>query len=194
MNSRQSSSNNRKAERGDRYQLSLMHVFRTAHASRDAKKDDASYQDGSREMTARSRERRSGTDEGTLRKHLNNDLASLMNTVNLDATESLDDHPYVKKSIVNFGFGDLSHVADTANGPEIITQRIRETLLNYEPRLIAETLEVNIAKNDDKTDQRMTFEISAEMAASPVDIPLEFLAEVDKGAGKVQMTKLKVRT
>ena len=192
MNSRQSNADeNRKR---DRYQLSLMHVFRAAHADRDAKKAASRVEDGHRTLTERSKERRHGTDEGTLRRHLNRDLASLMNTVNLDATVPLDDLPYLKKSIVNFGFGDLTNVADTANGPQIIADTIKRTLCHYEPRLIAGTVEVTVSTKRDVVSNRLTFEISGEMAASPVDIPLQFIAELDDGVGKIQMTRLQVKT
>lgn len=178
----------------DRHQLSLMHVFRAAHANRDAAKEENVLVDGDRELTQRSKERRAGTDEDTLRQHLSRDMASLMNTVNLDATVPLDDHPYLRKSVANFGFGDLSQMAGTVDGPEKIADLIRKTLLAFEPRLIADTLEVTASTENDIAGARMTFDISAEMAASPVDIPLNFVAEVDNGAGKIQMTKLRVQT
>lgn len=178
----------------DRHQLSLMHVFRAAHARRDSRKVEQNLQDGDRALTQRSKERRGGTDEDTLRKHLNYDMASLMNTVNLDAVVPLDDYPYLKKSIVNFGFGDLSHLGEDDKDAETIAQLIRQTLLNYEPRLIADTLEVSLASKQDDSNQRLTFDITAEMYASPADIPLNFVAEIDDGAGKIQMTKLRVAT
>lgn len=171
-----------------------MHVFRVANAERDAKKEANRLEDGHRTLTERSKERRHGTDEGTLRRHLNRDLASLMNTVNLDATVPLDDYPYLQKSIVNYGFGDLSNVADRANGHTIIAEKIKRTLCHYEPRLIAETVEVNVSQTHDIVTNRLTFEISGEMAASPVDIPLQFIAELDDGIGKIQMTRLQVKT
>jgi len=192
MNSRQS--NNDQSQKRDRYQLSLMHVFRAAHAERDAKKEASKVEDGHRTLTERSKERRHGTDEGTLRKHLNRDLASLMNTVNLDATVPLDDYPYLEKSVVNYGFGDLSNVADRANGPQIIADKIKRTLCHYEPRLIPETVEVQVSQTHDIVTNRLTFEISGEMMASPVDIPLQFIAELDDGIGKIQMTRLQVKT
>ena len=194
MSARRRGSETTMVPKKDRHQLSLMHVFRSAHASRDFDKEQRDIVDGSRALTERSKERRAGTDEETLRKHLNRDMASLLNTINLDATVALDEHDYVSKSIVNFGFGDLSHVADTADGPEKIADHIRKTLLAYEPRLIPGTLEVNISQDADTSDSRLTFDISAEMVANPVDIPLSFVAEVDKGAGKIQMTKLRVQT
>ncbi len=178
----------------DRHQLSLMHVFRAAHASRDAAKEQKNLVDGDRELTQRSKERRAGTDEETLRQHLNRDMASLMNTVNLDATVSLEDYPYLRKSVANFGFGDLSQLAGTVDGPSKIAELIRKTLLAFEPRLIPDTLEVTASSDNDVADARITFDISAEMAASPADIPLNFVAEVDNGAGKIQMTKLRVKT
>lgn len=192
MNSRQSS--NDESRKRDRYQLSLMHVFRAAHAERDAKKAASTVKDGHRTLTERAKERRHGTDEGTLRRHLNRDLASLMNTVNLDATVPLDEYPFLEKSVVNYGFGDLSNVADRANGPQIIADKIKRTLCHYEPRLIPETVEVEVSQTHDIVTNRLTFEISGEMTASPVDIPLQFIAELDDGIGKIQMTRLQVKT
>ncbi len=171
-----------------------MHVFRAARASGDARKGDANYQDGAREVTARSQERRTGTDEGTLRRHLTADLASLMNTINLDAVVPLDDAPYVSKSVINFGFGDMSEMSDSIHAGNQIAQLIRETLIEHEPRLIAETIEINLNREDQETTQRLSFDVSAEMVATPVDVPLDFVAEVDMGAGKIQMTRLRVQT
>ena len=192
MNSRRSSHDESKAR--DRYQLSLMHVFRAAHAERDAKKKSTPVGDGERTITERAKERRHGTDEGTLRRHLNRDLASLMNTINLDATVPLDDYPYLEKSIVNYGFGDMTNVADRSNGHAIIANQIKETLCRYEPRLIPETVEVAVSETHNIVTNRLTFDITGEMAASPVDIPLQFIAELDEGVGKIQMTRLQVKT
>lgn len=178
----------------DRRQVSLMHVFRAARTENDARKVQADYHDGAREMTARSKERRTGTDEGTLRKHLSADLASLMNTINLDAVVSLEGAPYVARSIVNYGFGDMSNMSDSQQSGNQIARLIRETLIEHEPRLIADTIEIELDMDDQTVTQRLSFNVAAEMASSPVDIPLDFVAEVDMGAGKIQMTRLRVQT
>lgn len=171
-----------------------MHVFRAARATNDASKNEANYQDGAREVTARSQERRTGTDEGTLRQHLTADLASLMNTINLDAIVDLDDAPYVAKSVINYGFGDMSEMTNSIHAGKQIAALIRETLIEHEPRLIAETIEIQLNHEEQEATQRLSFDVSAEMVATPVDIPLDFVAEVDMGAGKIQMTKLRVQT
>jgi type VI secretion system protein ImpF len=178
----------------DHKQVSLMHVFRSAVARKDARDAATNFDDGARKMTERSKERREGTDEVTLRHHLTGDLASLMNTINLAACEDLSDVPFVERSILNFGFDDLSQMDDSEHAAREISALIHETLLNYEPRLIAETIEINSSNADTTNSRRMAFDISAEMVATPVDIPLEFVAEVDHGAGKIQMTRLKVQT
>jgi len=178
----------------DRRQVSIMHVFRAAAESGDSRDGRSAYRGGDRELSARSKERREGTDEMTLRRHLNHDLGNLMNTIRLDAAVPLDDAPYVAKSIVNYGFRDMSTISASDLNTTRIIEAIRESLINHEPRLIASTLEIRINKEESTASQRLTFDISAEMVSSPVDVPLDFVAEVDLGAGKVQMTKLRVAT
>lgn len=171
-----------------------MHVFRAARLKKDATSDNAKLGDGSREVTERSKERRVGTDEQTLRRHLTADLASLMNTINLEAVVDMEGTPYVAKSIINFGFGDMSESNDSLFARQQISKLIRETLIQHEPRLIPETIEITVEKDEHDKDQRMRFDIQAEMVATPVDLPLSFVAEVDMGAGKLQMTQLRVQT
>ena len=60
-------------------------------------------------------------------------------------------------------------------------------------RLIAETLEIKLRRGHEDANQRVAFDITAEMAAKPVDVPLTFVAEIDVAAGKVSMADLKVR-
>ncbi len=171
-----------------------MHVFRAAVERGDSKDGRATYRDGDREVTQRSKERREGTNEETLRRHLSTDLGSLMNTISLDAIVDLDDYPYIRKSIINFGFCDLSALSDKAFATGEMARFIRDTLIRNEPRLIASTIEINVNKDAGSVSQRLTFDISADMVASPVDVPLDFVAEVDMGAGKIQMTRLRVQT
>ena len=46
----------------------------------------------------------------------------------------------------------------------------------------------------DDVDQRIRFTVSAEMACKPLDVPIEFVAEVDVGSGKVRLTRLPIST
>jgi type VI secretion system protein ImpF len=194
MNQRRSPNSSDKGAPRDRKQVSLMHVFRSAVERGDSRDGTANYRDGDREITTRSKERREGTTEESLRRHLSHDLASLMNTISLDAAVDLADYPYIQKSIVNYGFGDLSTLSDKGYVAAEMARFIRETLIRHEPRLIPSTIEINVNKDLESVTQRLTFDIAADMVANPVDVPLDFVAEVDMGAGKIQMTKLRVQT
>jgi type VI secretion system protein ImpF len=194
MNQRKNSASSDAGSPRDRKQVSLMHVFRAAAERGDSKDGKAVYRDGDREISQRSKERREGTNEETLRRHLSHDMASLMNTISLDAIVDLADYPYIQKSIINYGFSDLSALSDKAFATGEMSRFIRDTLIRHEPRLIASTIEIHVNRDAESVTQRLTFDISADMVASPVDVPLDFVAEVDLGAGKIQMTRLRVQT
>lgn len=173
--------------------MSLMHVFRDAAAAGDARKSASSYREGDRELSRRSRQFREGAGEHALRENLSFDISSLMNTVRLDAAADLSDAPYVAKSVVNFGFADMSSLSRSHENTARMAESIRLSLMTHEPRLVPATIEVRVREDAESSDQRMSFDITAEMHASPADIPLDFVAEVDLGAGKLRMTRLQVQ-
>jgi type VI secretion system protein ImpF len=147
MNQRRSPASSDSGAPRDRKQVSLMHVSRSAVERGDSKDGAANYRDGDREITTRSKERREGTNEETLRRHLSNDLASLMNTISLEAIVDLADYPYIQKSILNYGFGDLSNLSDKGYAASEMSRFIRDTLIRHEPRLIPGTIEINVNKD-----------------------------------------------
>lgn len=171
--------------------MSLMHVFRSAVEQGDARKTDRSYREGDRDIALRARHARDGTGEAALRANLAYDIANLMNTIRLDASADLADAPFVARSVINFGFADMSRASRSHEASLRIADSIRQSLITHEPRLVPGSIEVRIRDRNESSDQRLSFDISAEMRASPADIPLDFVAEVDLGAGKLRMTRLK---
>lgn len=174
--------------------MSIMQVFRAAASAGDAR-DAApgqSRQDDDRVVSTRRRQSREGTDETSMRSDLALDLASLMNTVRLDAIVDLSDVPYVQRSINNYGFQDMSSLTRNDVTDTRIAQSIRDSLIRHEPRLNPASIEVRVADRGTSADQRIFFDITAEMIASPADIPMDFVAEVDLGAGKLRMTGRRV--
>jgi type VI secretion system protein ImpF len=171
-----------------------MHVFRSAAESKDARTPAAPKPDGEREISRRSKERREGVDESSLKRQLSGEMAALLNTINLEAVVDLSDTPRVRDSVLNFGFGDMSALDAKAAAHGEISRIIQDTLLRHEPRLIADTIEIRVMKIDESVSRRLSFDIQAEMYSSPVDVPLQFVAEIDAGAGKLQMTQIKVAT
>lgn len=173
--------------------MSLMQVFRAAARNRDGQRPAQGEAAGAdTDVTRRSQQRREGSSETALRADLAQDVASLMNTVRLDAVIDLSDTPWVRKSVVNYGFQDLGGIARSQRTEGEIASAIREALIAHEPRLIPASIEVRLPQDQDESDHRLSFDISAEMIATPSDIPLDFVAEVDLGAGKIQLQRLKV--
>src|SRR5215471_16593792 len=86
----------------------LMHVFRAAHAAKDAtKKADYRSASGDRMVGGRRLRARQVIDEPALRREVARDLDALLNTVAMEASVDMADAPYVRKSILNYGLPDL---------------------------------------------------------------------------------------
>lgn len=178
--------------RKDQNQVSLLQVFREANQAKDAQKSETIVEDGENRLSSRAVQRRMGASQEKLKEHLSIDLANLMNTIRLEAVTDLRQHSYTAKSILNYGMDDMANMSsDIANRTSLI-RRLRKALIHHEPRLIAETVEVVIREQDHELTQKICFDVQAEMAANPVDVPLAFIAEVDIGAGKVNLAELKV--
>ena len=178
---------------GGYFQVSLMNVFRQAALNHDARQKAATATEDGRVLSTRTIERREGASQSTLREHLAKDLSNLMGTIHLEAAQDLTGLDWVKKSVLNFGMQDMNRYStDNFRDPAVI-KGLRAALLAHEPRLIAESLVIKLRTEDADGRQRVAFDIQAEMSAHPVDVPLEFVAEIDSGGGKVALSNLLVR-
>lgn len=167
-----------------------MFAFRDAFDAGDAKKRLEERVGGERVLSGRGSLKRRGADEGALKRNLALDLMALVNTIDLGSAVELDDLDYVSRSVLNFGLYDVAHLTSEEMGVEEIARNLSAALLQYEPRLNAQTLSVERQTTFDDVNQRIRFTVSAEMACKPLDVPIEFIAEVDVSGGKVQLTRL----
>lgn len=172
--------------KGERAKVSILQVFRNSFEAGDAR--GSAPGDGPRSL-----QRRDGLDEATLRKYLETDLNALLNTVELGSVVSLHDVPHVAASIANYGFSDLSSVATADINSPRIKETIRKSLINHEPRLVHDSIEVTVVEPNGDNRQRLSISVSAELMGDPIDIPLDFDAEVDMAAGKLKMSKLRMQ-
>ncbi len=178
--------------RTSRRQMSLMHAFRVTAEAGDARVAPRTINEDEAEERDR-RDRRVGIDEAELRRHLALDLESLIATIRLDAIAPLEDNSRVARSIVNFGFSDLSRASVSTASRKAIGEAIRLSLIAFEPRLIERSIEVALADEDQADPHKLTFHVQAEISADPADLPLDFLAEVDLGAGKLRSKRLRLQ-
>jgi type VI secretion system protein ImpF len=179
----------RTPDKKERLQIPLMFAFREAFEQRDATKQEDVRVDGERVVADRSMLRRRGTEESRLKRDLAIDLGALVDTINLASTADLDGLDYVKKSVLNFGLDDLTHITVESKAVENVARQLKAALLHHEPRLSPESLAIE-RSDDDEVNQRVRFRVRAEMLSKPLDIPIEFVAEVDVGAGKILLPRL----
>ncbi|MEL6617273.1 MAG: type VI secretion system baseplate subunit TssE [Pseudomonadota bacterium] len=137
------------------------------------------------EVSGRSNARRLGVDEDDLRTHVRQHLATLMNTIRLDAAVDLDDAPNVAQSVINYGFQDLSNLTRKELSSQAIAKSIKQSLADHEPRLVRNSIDVKVVTLDGDSYQRVAVHVTADLIADPADIPVEFNADIDTGAGKV---------
>jgi type VI secretion system protein ImpF len=181
----------RKRKSDDSFQIPLMYAFRDAFDAGDARKRIEERVGGERVLSGRGSLKRRGADEALLKRNLSLDLAALANTIDLASAVDLEGFDFVSRSVLNYGLRDVSELTSEEVG---VSEVARDALLQHEPRLNAETLTVERDKDFDDVNQRIRLVVSAEMACKPLDVPIEFVAEIDVGSGKVQLSRLPATT
>jgi type VI secretion system protein ImpF len=184
----------RKRKSDDSFQIPLMYAFRDAFDAGDARKRIEERVGGERVLSGRGSLKRRGADEALLKRNLSLDLAALANTIDLASAVDLEGFDFVSRSVLNYGLRDVSELTSEEVGVSEVARDLRDALLQHEPRLNAETLTVERDKDFDDVNQRIRLVVSAEMACKPLDVPIEFVAEIDVGSGKVQLSRLPATT
>ena len=179
----------RKGKDAVQFQAPFMSAFRDAFELRDAKEHVSKLVDGERVIEGRKSRQRRG-DETMLKRDLSIDLISLLNTIDLGSVVDLKEFPLVGKSILNFGMSDVTHLTSEEAGVNSIRDQLAFALQTYEPRLNPDSLEINKDVIRDDVNQRVRFTVSGEMFASPLDIAVEFVAELEVNSGKMNLTRL----
>jgi len=163
----------------------FMFAFRNAFETRDnVTKPEAAYSDGERVVQSRKGVRAAIT-EPVLRKEVARNLDALFNTIALDSSLNLEGHRRVQTSILNFGLPDLNHRSIDELGVEDIKDEIETVIKNYEPRLIKNTVQVSRDKSVDTTALKVRFVVRADLACKPLNVPIEFAADLELESGKI---------
>src|ERR1700682_2911045 len=131
------------SNRQSRLSPPLMHVFRTAHEAKDAKRIiDQRNEAGERVIAGRRLRARQIITESVLRREVARDLDALLNTIAMESTVDMTATPHARKSIINFVIPDVTHRTIEEAGVLDIPEEIRTAIINYEPRLAAASLQV----------------------------------------------------
>jgi len=175
----------------DRLSPPLMYAFRSAFDARDAKKKiDLRDEGGERLIASRRVSTRTAISEPVLRREVAQDLEGLMNTVALESSLDLEPTEYVRRSIINYGFPDLAHRTIDENSLDEIRDEIKRVLVNYEPRLLPESIRVGRDEVAKQAELKIRFVVNADLFCNPVNIPVEFLAEVEVDTAQILLSRL----
>jgi type VI secretion system protein ImpF len=168
----------------------LMHAFRAAREAQDATtRLDLRTEGGERVIAGRRLRPRQAITEQMLRREVARDLDALLNTVAMESTIDMEEAPYVRKSILNFGLPDLASLTIDAVEVKRIPGEIRAALINFEPRLAAASLEIERDLSVDADELKVRFRVRADLTCYPVQVPVEFVADVIE-SGKIVVNRL----
>jgi type VI secretion system protein ImpF len=168
-----------------------MLAFRTAHSARDAKtKVDQRNEQGERVIAGRRASGRAPISEAVLRKEVARDLESLMNTIAFESTEDLSGFSHVRRSILNFGLPDIAHMTIDESRVEGLSSEIRNVLMNYEPRLDPRTIRATRDVTARIDELKLRFIVMADLRCEPLNVPVEFVADVDVESGGIHINRL----
>lgn len=121
-----------------------------------------------------------------LRDVVRRDLAWLLNCVCLEATEDLSAWPLVARSTLNFGVPETSGVPVSNVNVEALQKRVRQAILDFEPRLLRGKLTVTVEKQTEVMSRNsLVFLIEGEMWAQPVPQSIVVRSEFDLETGVV---------
>ena len=122
--------------------------------------------------------------EDKLRESVIRDLGWLLNTANLASSEDLDDYDDVQASVLNYGVPDLAGVTASATNVEELEKALREAIIRFEPRILANKLRVVVESRGDVADHNaLTFRIEGELWAQPMPLNLYLRTELDLETG-----------
>ena len=168
----------------------LTHVFRAAHEAKDAKRVlDQRNEAGDRVIAGRRLRARQVITESMLRREVSRDLDALLNTVALEATVDMKHASYVRKSILNFGLPDIASRTIDETAIDEIPDEIRTAIANYEPRIATDSLRIVRDRQVDPVELKIRFLIRGELVCHPLQVPVEFVADIVE-TGKIVVNRL----
>jgi type VI secretion system protein ImpF len=113
-----------------------------------------------------------------------------MNTIALESTEDLEPFEAARKSILNFGLPDIAHRTIDEFGVLSIGDEIRIALMNYEPRIAPGTIDIRRDPEANPVDLKLRFIVKGDLICNPVNVPVEFFADVEVDDRKIAIGRL----
>ena len=127
-----------------------------------------------------------------LREAVLRDLRSLFNAVQSLDRDELAVHPDLASCVLNFGMPALTGQLASRLDITVVMAAIRDAIVRFEPRIIAETLEIHALEADSVLDTHnvIAFEIRGQLWSQPLPIEILLRTQLDLEAGQVDVRDL----
>lgn len=126
-----------------------------------------------------------------LRASVLRDLGWLFNAIRLDVDGNLDDYPEIKCSVLNYGLPAMSGHFVSGTDLRDLERQLRLAIVNFEPRLIADTLTIKAESNTKGLNHHnlVSFKICAQLWAQPAPVELILQTDIDLESGQCRVAE-----
>lgn len=121
-----------------------------------------------------------------LRECVLRDLNWLFNAAQMGDAGDFEATPQVTTSVINYGLPAFSGMSASGVDPRAMEQELRQAILNFEPRLLPDSVRVR-AKLDASAEwqhNKLSFDIECRLWAQPAPISLLLHSDVDLESGQ----------
>jgi type VI secretion system protein ImpF len=120
------------------------------------------------------------------------DLAWLMNSTAPGMSIDWSHAPHARASVLNYGLPALSGETASTVDPLLLQAAVRQAILDFEPRILPDTLAVEAVLSEDQMDRhnQIGFRISGQLWAQPVPLELLLRTDLDLETGHVVVREL----
>jgi type VI secretion system protein ImpF len=120
------------------------------------------------------------------------DLAWLFNATAPGAAIDWSAAPQARASVLNYGLPALSGKTTSNIDPLELQARVKQAILDHEPRILPDTLVVEVVVSNAQLDHHnlIGFRISGQLWAQPVPLELLLHTDIDLETGRVAVREL----
>jgi len=122
-----------------------------------------------------------------LRQSVLRDISWLLNTDSFESVVDLTDYPEVAKSVLNYGIQDLAGKTVAGISLSEIEKELKQAINTFEPRILPNTLIIQVLSSEEMNQQAMSFDIEAHLWAQPLPLHLYLRTEINKITGDVNL-------
>ena len=118
------------------------------------------------------------------------DISHLLNTHHLEANTDIEQYSEISSSVLNYGISGLTGFSMHNIDIHEADRQIRQSIINFEPRILKHTLKVSMTRDTDKSSNHaMVFKIEGQIWAIPIPMMLMLKTEIDLETGSVNVVQ-----